>query len=104
MTEQAAVGGVRASDTERAQVATLLEQHHAAGRLTLAELDERVAGAYAARTRDDLATLVDDLPAEPVAEPVPTEPCDMWLLVLLCWLCPPAGLVYWLTHRRRTDP
>ncbi|HKN99473.1 MAG TPA: DUF1707 domain-containing protein [Pseudonocardiaceae bacterium] len=98
MTEPEATGDVRASDAERARIATLLEEHHAAGRLTVAELDERVAAAYAARTRDDLATLLADLPTEP--DPEPVEPLDPRRLLLLCWVCPPAGLVYWLTHRR----
>ncbi|HEX7975282.1 MAG TPA: DUF1707 domain-containing protein [Anaerolineales bacterium] len=46
---------LRAADTDRAAVATALGEHMSAGRLTLAEYDERVARAYAARTFGDLA-------------------------------------------------
>ncbi len=45
-----------------------------AGRLTMAEADERQAAAYAAATREELAPLTADLPADPPAPPVATEP------------------------------
>jgi hypothetical protein len=54
---------LRAGDTDRAAVATVLGRHMAEGRLTVAEYDERVARAYAARTYGDLDELVADLPA-----------------------------------------
>ncbi|MFL6094559.1 MAG: DUF1707 domain-containing protein, partial [Blastococcus sp.] len=54
---------LRAGDTDRAAVATVLGRHMADGRLTVAEYDERVARAYAARTYGDLAELTADLPA-----------------------------------------
>jgi len=54
---------LRAGDTERAAVAAVLGRHMAEGRLTVAEYDERVARAYAARTYGDLDELVADLPA-----------------------------------------
>lgn len=54
---------LRVSDREREQVADLLSAHAAEGRLTLEELDARVDGAYAARTRAELAALTRDLPA-----------------------------------------
>ena len=54
---------LRAADADRLAVATALGEHMSAGRLTLAEYDERVAGAYAARTLDELAQLTADLPA-----------------------------------------
>ena len=41
---------VRASDAERDQAVALLQLHFAAGRLTLAELEERSATACTART------------------------------------------------------
>src|SRR3954454_22498795 len=53
---------LRAGDTDRAAVATVLGRHMADGRLTVAEYDERVARAYAARTYGDLAELTADLP------------------------------------------
>jgi len=54
---------LRAGDTDRAAVATVLGRHMAEGRLTVAEYEERVARAYAARTYGELAELTVDLPA-----------------------------------------
>jgi hypothetical protein len=54
---------LRASDADREAVVSLLRSHAADGRLDAAELDERVGGALAARSRADLARLVEDLPA-----------------------------------------
>jgi Domain of unknown function (DUF1707) len=53
---------LRASDSERERTATLLRDHAAAGRLTPEELDERLDGAYGARTVGDLERLAHDLP------------------------------------------
>jgi hypothetical protein len=53
---------VRVDADEREQAATALHAHYVAGRLTHDELDDRVAQAYAARTRGDLASLLTDLP------------------------------------------
>jgi hypothetical protein len=53
---------VLASDAERERVTARLRDAAVEGRLTLAESDERQAAAYAARTRDELAPLVADLP------------------------------------------
>jgi len=63
---------LRAADADRLAVATALGEHMSAGRLTLAEYDERVARAYAARILDELAELTADLPAagsHPVTAP-----------------------------------
>jgi hypothetical protein len=46
-------------------VAAALGEHMAAGRLTLAEYEERVSRAYAAKTYGDLAELTTDLPPLP---------------------------------------
>ena len=56
---------LRASDAERESTVTLLREHGAAGRLDLTELEQRVGGAYQARTRGDLAALLNDLPSAP---------------------------------------
>ncbi|HEX4251130.1 MAG TPA: DUF1707 domain-containing protein [Pseudonocardia sp.] len=69
--------GVRASDAEREQTAEQLHRAAADGRLGLAELDERLAAAYAARLRHELAPLTADLPAPPRPEPAP-RPLDRW--------------------------
>jgi hypothetical protein len=56
-------GRVRTSDPEREQVAEILRAAAAEGRLTLEESDERLARAYAAKYRDELAPLTADLPS-----------------------------------------
>lgn len=53
---------LRASDEDREAVVRGLKEHAVAGRLTLAELEERVDGALRARTRGELAGLTRDLP------------------------------------------
>ena len=64
---------LRAGDTDREAVAAALGTHMAAGRLTLAEYDERVAQAYAAKTYGELAELTADLPA---LAPAASRPAD----------------------------
>ena len=67
---------LRASDMDRAAVATALGEHMAAGRLTLAEYEERLTQAYATKTLGGLATLTADLPSmtpAPVNAPVPVR-------------------------------
>ncbi|MGY1724063.1 DUF1707 SHOCT-like domain-containing protein [Blastococcus sp. SYSU DS0533] len=54
---------LRAADSDRAAVATTLGRAMSEGRLTVAEYDERLARAYAARTFGELAELTTDLPA-----------------------------------------
>jgi hypothetical protein len=81
---------LRAADTDREAVATALGQHMAAGRLTLAEFDERVARAWAARTYGELAELTGDLPASaPVPAPAPrpvASPCHgSWAAAPAAW-------------------
>jgi hypothetical protein len=65
---------LRAADTDRAAVATLLGEHMSAGRLTLDEYDERLTRAYAARTFGELEELTADLPA--VATTRPPHPAE----------------------------
>jgi Domain of unknown function (DUF1707)/2TM domain len=54
---------LRVGDAERGQVIDQLADHHAAGRLTLPEFEERMASAWTAQTGADLEVLVRDLPA-----------------------------------------
>lgn len=54
--------GIRASDAEREATAHFLQQSYSEGRLTMAEFDERIASAYAARSRSELEALTRDLP------------------------------------------
>lgn len=72
-------GDIRASDSDRDQVLTVLSTAYAEGRLTADEHAERISAASAARTFDDLIPLTRDLvplhtPIQPVAPtPVPTD-------------------------------
>lgn len=75
---------LRAGDTDRVAVATVLGRHMAEGRLTVEEYDERLARAYAARTYGELDQLTTDLPSsdrhhrvEPVRRehPAPVNAC-----------------------------
>jgi hypothetical protein len=53
---------IRASDADRDRTAALLREHHAAGRLTAEEFNERLDKAYAAKTLGELDQLLSDLP------------------------------------------
>jgi hypothetical protein len=53
---------MRASDADRERAASLLREHHAAGRLDAAEFNDRLDQAFAARTMGDLDALLADLP------------------------------------------
>lgn len=93
---------VRASDGDRESAAEIIRHSYADGRLSRAELDQRVTAAYAARTRGQLRALTTDLPAgtTPLAQPAAGP--DRCLLCLLLCTCPPAGLVYWMMTTRRS--
>jgi hypothetical protein len=54
---------IRASDEDRERVVSLLREHHAAGRLTAEEFNERLDKAYRAKTIGELDELMADLPA-----------------------------------------
>jgi DUF1707 SHOCT-like domain len=64
---------IRASTADRERVARLLHDAFAEGRLDVAELDERLAAAYAAKTIGELRPLTADLPAgNPGVTPFPS--------------------------------
>ena len=110
---------VRASDAERDQAAEIVRAGYAEGRLTRAELDERLTAAYAAKTRAGLRDLTGDLPGAGTGQAPPGRPAiaslpltgnesgtgpgpDRCLLLCLLIAFPPAGIAYWiLTARRR---
>jgi DUF1707 SHOCT-like domain len=108
---------VRASDAERDQAAEILRAGYAEGRLTSAELDERLAAVYAAKTRGDLRDLTGDLPGAitaPSADgPLPASlpvlypesgtgmQLNMCLLLCLLFAFPPAGIAYLILTARR---
>lgn len=60
---------LRVSDADREQAAEVLRQAAGDGRLTLDELDERLATAYAAKTYADLESVTTDLPGPGVPAP-----------------------------------
>ncbi|MBO0875952.1 MAG: DUF1707 domain-containing protein [Pseudonocardia sp.] len=64
---------VRASDAEREETASAIRHAAAEGRLTMEELDERLASVYEARMRHELEPLVADLPAPPAPKPAPVR-------------------------------
>jgi hypothetical protein len=64
-----AEGDVRVGDAERDDALRLLAEHLSAGRLTLAEHDERSSRILAAKTWGDLIAEFSDLPA-----PQPSRP------------------------------
>jgi len=60
---------VRAADADRRRVADRLGRAHLEGRLDLAEYDEWLRAAWAARTYGELADVTADLPADPGPPP-----------------------------------
>ncbi|MFI0348996.1 DUF1707 domain-containing protein [Actinomadura sp. 9N407] len=63
---------MRASDTDRDQVAHILRDAAGDGRLTLEELDDRLSAVYAAKTYAELAPLTRDLPVPGTVTPAPS--------------------------------
>jgi hypothetical protein len=74
MGELQGAGGYRVGDADRNRTADLLKEAHAAGYLSLEEVDERLGVALAARTRGELDRLVADLPPEWRASQGPPRP------------------------------
>lgn len=62
MTTPQIPGRLRASDTEREHAASIVQRASTEGRLTVSELDDRLAAIYATRYTDELAQLTADLP------------------------------------------
>ena len=109
-----AAGGPQtlASDADRDSAVGLLNAAWAEGRLTADEYDQRMSGAYAARTWQQLDQLTADLPARPAAATLVQQVpgmfagADLCLLCVLLVACPPAGIawLFFCWHRSRTDP
>ena len=68
---------LRASDSDREDVAERLRAATAEGRLLAEELEERLEVALNARTYGELDALVVDLPAPPATVPEVTEPTTL---------------------------
>jgi hypothetical protein len=95
---------MRISHAERQDIADTLSKHFAEGRLDSDEFDERVGRVMNAKTRGDLAGVLDDLPrlGPPPPEPRRRRPLGQWVLALLLllfvasFLAPPHVHVPWL--------
>ena len=80
----------RVDDARRDQVIAQLQEHAAAGRLTLDEFNDRMSRALAAKTESQLRPLVADLPSLPVRRRQPPK----WVPVLVGLLVV-VGLFAW---------
>ena len=74
---------IRASDSERELIVARLSEHAAAGRLTLAELEERIGLAYSSTTRAELTKLVADLPTDLTEPSLARRKPTRWVLSLM---------------------
>jgi hypothetical protein len=72
----------RASDAERADTVARLHAALGTGRLDLAETDERVAAAYAARHRHELTALLTDLPHDDTSYSEAPTWAALWTLAV----------------------
>jgi hypothetical protein len=66
--------GIRISDADRERAAQRLHQALAEGRITMTELEERLAVVYAARYGADLVPPLADLPGDPLDVTAPAPP------------------------------
>ncbi|MDT5335694.1 MAG: hypothetical protein QOD90_1199 [Mycobacterium sp.] len=78
-------GSMRAADTDRIQVAQLLSDAAAQGRLEMSEYEDRLKKAYAAQTFDELDRLSSDLPGIATTAPAiaPGRPAPSTLLLAI---------------------
>lgn len=67
-------GNLRASDSDREQVATVLNTAYAEGRITREELEERTEHLLRAKTFDELIPITNDLVVIGAAAPATTAP------------------------------
>jgi hypothetical protein len=90
------VSELLASDTDRERVAERLRRAAGEGRLTPAELEERLERAFSARTEAELDPLVADVPAPPRAPWPPDHSHERayiatMLLLVAIWALTGAG-------------
>lgn len=75
---------IRASDADREQVLRALTEHASVGRLTLVEHEERAGNALTATYRDELASLLADLPTATAPGPEPRRrSASRWVVSVL---------------------
>ena len=90
---------VRASDADRERVAAILRGAAGQGLLTLAEVDERLAGVYAATYVGDLAPLTADLRARARAQGIARAHLvgyvGLVLLMVGIWVATGADYYFW---------
>lgn len=60
--EDSGPADIRLSDADREQLLDALARHHAEGRLTIPQLEERVTAVYGAQTRAQATAVLADLP------------------------------------------
>ncbi|MEV0250857.1 DUF1707 domain-containing protein [Nocardia sp. NPDC050712] len=77
---------LRASDTDRQQIADQLRRAMDNGRLSLHEYDDRLQQTYAAKTYGELAPIVSDLPAERAKGKQPDAPPRIPQWVVIMWI------------------
>ncbi len=65
---------MRVSDNERERVVAFLREQALVGRLDDEELEDRIGGAYQAKTAGELQDLIEDLPHRRVAAAPPRRP------------------------------
>jgi hypothetical protein len=76
---------LRAADRDRDEVAEILREQYAQGRLTMEEYDERSTAASSAKTMGELRALTVDLPA--AEEPGPVRPAGpAWSQGRMRWI------------------
>jgi Domain of unknown function (DUF1707) len=76
-------GSVRVADADRIQVAQLLGDEAAQGRLQMTEYEDRLTKAYAAQTFSELDRLTADLPGAATATVGPPRPAPSTLLLAI---------------------
>lgn len=88
VTKQEPSDQLRAGHEDRERASEELGRHYAAGRLTMAELEDRQGAAWAARTLGELHELYYDLP--PLRPDTPPNPTTRSGLPPSPWAGPPA--------------
>lgn len=72
--EPMAADFMRIGDAERDEAVGMLSEHHANGRLSSEEFDDRMSRAFAARTLNELTELFHDLPSPRPGSPFVPQP------------------------------